>query len=183
MERLPGEGLHFSGHLLPLCKVPARPDLSRHTTPDPTTMPKTKQLTALLDRKMIRRCHELARRAAEAGSSAVGSLVAENGAILGEAEEATPAGPVAFAHAELLAVQRALAATGQRRLPRATLYSTHEPCFLCSYALRAAHFGRIVLAKAVPEIGGATSRYPILLAEDIGAWGPAPEVVWTESSA
>jgi tRNA(adenine34) deaminase len=127
---------------------------------------------------MMARCRELARRAREAGNSAVGSLVVLDGEIVSEAEEETPAGPVAFAHAELLAVQRAIRAVGRRRLPAATLYSTHEPCFLCSYAIRATGIERVVLERAVPEIGGATSNYPLLAADDVSFWGPPPTVVW-----
>lgn len=133
-----------------------------------------------LDLERMARCRELARRAGQDGNQPIGALVAVGGEVLAEAEEQTPAGPLAFAHAELLAVQRAISASGRRRLPEATLYSTHEPCFLCSYALRAARIGRVVIESAVPEIGGATSRYPILTADDILTWGPPPVLVWVE---
>jgi len=131
-----------------------------------------------IDPRMMARCRELAELAERAGNHAVGSLVAVGGEILAEAGEETPAGPVAFAHAELLAVQRAVRATGERHLPEATLYSTHEPCFMCSYAIRVARIGRVVLGTAVGEIGGVSSRYPILTAADVAAWGPPPAIDW-----
>ena len=133
---------------------------------------------AEIDGAMMERCWQLARRAESAGNAAIGSLVAIGDRIVSEAEEETPAGPTAFAHAELLAVQRARRATGRRHLPEATLYSTHEPCFLCSYAVRASRIGRLVLDHPVADIGGATSAYPILCATDITIWGPRPTVVW-----
>lgn len=131
-----------------------------------------------IDRTMMARCRELAAEAKRAGNHGVGSLVAVGEEILAEAGEQTPAGEVAFAHAELLAVQGALQAAGARHLPGATLYSTHEPCLLCSYAIRAARIGRVVVEQAVAAIGGVTSRYPILTADDVGAWGPPPTVKW-----
>jgi len=136
-----------------------------------------------VDRRMMKRCFELAGRAAAAGNHAVGSVVARGEEILGEAEEETPAGPVAFAHAELLAVQRSIQATGQRRLPGTTLYTSHEPCLLCAYAIRATRVGRIVITKPTPEVGGVTSSYPILTARDISVWGQPPTVVWTAAGA
>ncbi len=60
----------------------------------------------------------------------------------------------------------------------ATLYSTAEPCFLCSFAIREAGLRRVVIGAPTPDIGGVASRYPILVADDVVRWGPAPEVVW-----
>lgn len=130
------------------------------------------------DRLMMDRCFELAGLAAAAGNHPVGSVVAVGGRILGEAEEEWPNGPLAFAHSELLALQRAIGTTGEKRLPAATLYSSHEPCLLCSYALRATGVGRVVIAEPVPEIGGVTSSYPILTAEDVSIWGKPPLIQW-----
>lgn len=127
---------------------------------------------------LMERCREPARTAASAGNNEVGALVTIEGNVIAEAGEEAPSGPVAFAHAELLTIQRSLEVTARRRLPDATLYSTHEPCFLCSYAVRAARIGRVVVGRSVPEIGGATSRYPLLVADDIPSWGAAPSVIW-----
>lgn len=76
------------------------------------------------------------------------------------------------------AVRRAMAAAGRRHLPGATLYTNVEPCFLCSYAIRVAIIGRVVIGRPTPEIGGVSSRYPLLTADDIERWGRAPEVLW-----
>ena len=132
------------------------------------------------DRRMMTRVDELAAEAGRTGNTAVCTIVAQGERILAEAKEETPKGPDPFAHAELVAVRRAMAVAERRHLPGATLYINVEPCFLCSYAIREAEIGRVVIGRPTPEIGGVSSRYPLLTADDIERWGRAPEVVWVE---
>jgi tRNA(adenine34) deaminase len=126
----------------------------------------------------MRHCIELARQAKRAGNTAVGSLIAIGPRIVVDVEEETPGGPDRFAHAELLAVRRATERLGRKTFPEAVLYTTVEPCLLCSFAIREARIGRIVIGTSVPHIGGATSPYPILLTADITPWGAPPTIVW-----
>jgi tRNA(adenine34) deaminase len=70
--------------------------------------------------------------------------------------------------------------SGNHDLSGYTLYSTSEPCFLCSYAIRSTSVSRLVYAQSVAGIGGATSKYPILSAADIEPWNFVPEVVQIE---
>ncbi len=132
------------------------------------------------DRRLMTRVDELAAEAGRAGNTAVGTIVAQGEGILAEAKEETSKGPDPFAHAELVAVRRAMAVTGRRHLPGATLYTNVEPCFLCSYAIREARIGRVVIGRPTPEIGGVSSQYPLLTADDIERWDRAPEVLWVE---
>ena len=136
-------------------------------------MPKTDA-----DPRHMQRCQELAEQARLAGNTPVGSLVSVGEEVVAEAAEAVPAGPDPFAHAELVSLRDAMTRLGRKLPPGATLYTTHEPCFLCSFAAREAGVERVVIAQKTPEIGGATSSYPILLADDIERWGPAPTVDW-----
>ncbi len=131
-----------------------------------------------LDERLMRRCIELARQAKRAGNTAVGSLIAIDARIVVEAEEETPGGPDRFAHAELIAVRRATERLGRKTFPEAVLYTTAEPCLLCSFAIREARIERIVIGTSVPHIGGATSPYPILSAADVPPWGAPPTIVW-----
>jgi len=63
------------------------------------------------------------------------------------------------------------------RLGKASI--THEPCILCSYVIRHHRILRVVIQQAVAHIGGATSAYPILTANDIPIWGEPPVVeIW-----
>src|SRR3954454_2618534 len=84
----------------------------------------------------MRRCLELATVARSGGNTPVGSVVVLDGEIFGEASEALPAGTSVTGHAEVLACQAALDRTGRRELAGAALYTTAEPCFMCSYVIR-----------------------------------------------
>jgi|CXWL01.1.fsa_nt_gi tRNA(adenine34) deaminase len=130
------------------------------------------------DASWMLRCEELARQAEATGNTPVGSLLVLDGMLLAEAAEQVPNGDRRFAHAELLAVEAALRATGRRYLESATLYSTAEPCILCGYAIREARLRRVVIGRPCGETGSASSRFPVLAADGVERWGPPPEVVW-----
>jgi len=130
------------------------------------------------DAAWMRRCEELARRAETAGNTPVGAVVVLDGASLGEAAEEVPRGPRAFAHAELLAIEAAIGATGKRQLDGATLYSTAEPCILCGFAVREARIARVVIGRPAGAIGSVRSRFPVLTADDVAGWGAPPAVLW-----
>jgi tRNA(adenine34) deaminase len=105
-------------------------------------------------------------------------LIALGREIVAEAEELVPNDPDRFAHTEIEAVRRASVRLGRKKFPETTLYTTAEPCFLCSYAIRESNIGRLVIGQSTPHVGGATSRYRILLAPDVEVWGPPPKVIW-----
>lgn len=130
------------------------------------------------DSSWMHRCEALARVAATAGNTPVGSLVVHDGALLAEATEQAPMGDRRFGHAELLAVEAALRASGRRHLESATLYSTAEPCLLCGYAIREARLSRVVISRPSGDTGSVSGRFRILAAADVDRWGPPPEVVW-----
>jgi tRNA(adenine34) deaminase len=136
-------------------------------------------MTTETDNHFMKRCEALAAIAAERGESPVGSVVVIDGKIIGEGIEAGKAGQDVTLHAEVVAVREAVKAHG-KDLSSATLYSTHEPCILCSYVIRHHRIGRVVIQKAVAHIGGASSNYPILRASDIPIWSPPPLVVFLE---
>ncbi|TAM83058.1 MAG: nucleoside deaminase, partial [Acidobacteria bacterium] len=82
------------------------------------------------------------------------------------------------AHAELKAIQEACRNLGTSDLDGCELYTTAEPCFMCSFVIRSAHLSRVVMGKAVPHIGGVSSKHPILIDAGIPNW-PQPPVVVT----
>jgi len=99
----------------------------------------------------------LAHRAAEAGEVPVGAVVVQAGAIVGEGHNETVARNDPTAHAEFLAVHRALAHLGVDRLPEATLYVTLEPCAQCAGTLVLAKVGRVVFGAYDEKAGMAGS--------------------------
>lgn len=116
--------------------------------------------------------------AAERHESPVGSIVVDDDVIIGEGVEASKARQDVTCHAEVEAIRAAVRARG-RDLSAATLYSTHEPCLLCSYVIRHYRIARVVIQHAVPHVGGVTSSHPILTATDVPAWGAPPEITWS----
>lgn len=58
------------------------------------------------------------------------------------------------AHAEMLAIRAACAATGAERLTGASLYVTLEPCAMCAGAIAAARIARLYYAAYDPKSGG-----------------------------
>jgi len=125
----------------------------------------------------IRRCLELAASAREQGNTPVGSVVVLGDTIIGEGIETLPAGPSITGHAEMLACQSALDATGLPDLAGAILYTTAEPCFMCGYVARQLRFSLVVHGKDTPIIGAVTSIHPILTDPALNDWRPAPKVI------
>jgi tRNA(adenine34) deaminase len=99
----------------------------------------------------------LARRAAGLGEVPVGAVVKRGEETLAEAHNETEARRDPTAHAELLAVQRALAAAASDRLSDASLYVTLEPCAQCAGAIVLAKVGRVVYGASDEKAGMAGS--------------------------
>lgn len=124
----------------------------------------------------IERCRQLAKEAAERGNTAVGSVIVREGIIIGEGREATRPANDVTRHAEVEAIRDALGHLGTPKLTGCWLYTTHEPCILCSYAIRHYQLGWVGFETKVPTVGGFSSDWPILTATDISIWGPPPIV-------
>ena len=99
----------------------------------------------------------LADTAAGAGEGPVGATVVEGDRVLSRAHNETVARNDPTAHAEILAIREALAATGQDRLTGATLYVTLEPCAQCAGAIVLAKVGRVVFGAWDDKAGMAGS--------------------------
>ncbi len=104
----------------------------------------------------------LARAAARAGEVPVGAVVRQGGRQLGQGYNETVVRQDPMAHAEFLALQRALIAAGTDRLPDATLYVTLEPCAQCAGAIVLAKVGRVVFGAWDEKAGMAGSLGDLL---------------------
>ena len=62
----------------------------------------------------------------------------------------------ATAHAEMLAISQASAATGAWRLAGTRLYVTKEPCPMCAGAISLSRVDTVVWAQSDPKRGGGT---------------------------
>lgn len=98
---------------------------------------------------------ELAREAAARGEVPVGAVVMRGTERVGEAHNEMVARRDPTAHAELLAIQRALATTGTDRLLGTTLYVTLEPCAQCAGAIVLCRVPRVVFGAFDDKAGMA----------------------------
>lgn len=98
-----------------------------------------------------------AARAADVHEVPVGAVVMQDGRVIAAAHNETEARHDPTAHAELLVLQRALAARGADRLTDATLYVTLEPCAQCAGAIVLAKVGRLVFGAYDDKAGMAGS--------------------------
>lgn len=104
----------------------------------------------------------MARTASVREEVPVGAVIIQEGTVLGEAHNETILRGDPTAHAELLAIQRALAAAGSDRLMLATLYVTLEPCAQCAGAMILAKLGRVVFGAYDARVGMAGSVHDLL---------------------
>lgn len=104
----------------------------------------------------------LARAASVREEIPVGAVIVADGTVLAEAHNETVHRRDPTAHAELLAIQRALLKAGEDRLPFATLYVTLEPCAQCAGAIVLAKVGRVVFGAQDQRAGMAGSVYDLL---------------------
>ena len=104
----------------------------------------------------------LARTAAVREEVPVGAVIVRDGEIVAEAHNEMVQRSDPTAHAELLAIQKALAGVGDGRLPNATLYVTLEPCAQCAGAIILAKVDRVVYGAHDARCGMAGSVYDLL---------------------
>lgn len=104
---------------------------------------------------------EEARLAESHGDVPVGALVVIGGEIIARRHNEREATNDPTAHAELLAVRDAAAATGSWRLDGATVVVTLEPCPMCAGALQQARIARVVFGAADMKAGACGSLYSL----------------------
>lgn len=114
------------------------------------------------DARWLARCLELARQAAAADEVPVGAVVVVDGVVVGEGRNRVEELRSPLAHAEMLALQQALAHAGNKRLANATLYCSLEPCFLCAGAILHSRVDRVVFGASDPKFGAVRSLANVL---------------------
>ena len=104
----------------------------------------------------------LARAASVREEVPVGAVVVAEGEVLAEAHNETVQRRDPTAHAEMLALQRALLRVGEDRLLTGTMFITLEPCAQCAGAIVLAKVGRVVFGAYDERCGMAGSVYDLL---------------------
>jgi len=101
-------------------------------------------------------------RARDLGEVPIGAVVMRDGVPVATAHNETVRRRDPTAHAELLVIQRALAAAGSDRLTDSTLYVTVEPCAQCAGAIVLAKVGRVVFGAWDGKAGMSGSIHDLL---------------------
>ncbi|WP_100365833.1 tRNA adenosine(34) deaminase TadA [Diaminobutyricimonas aerilata] len=104
-----------------------------------------------------------ARLALDTGDVPVGAIVLDgSGAVIGRGRNERELRQDPTAHAEVLALREAAAATGDWHLTDATLVVTLEPCVMCAGAILSARVPRVVFGAWDEKAGAVGSVYDVL---------------------
>jgi tRNA(adenine34) deaminase len=134
------------------------------------------------DNYYMQRCEILGKAAANKGNPAVGAIIVKNDEIISEAEEAGRSKNDVTCHAEIEAIRMAVNKLNTSDLSECILFSTHEPCIMCSYPIRFYKIKKVVFKNAVDYLGGVTSSMPLLISDDVPPyWSKPPEIEHLQS--
>ena len=108
-----------------------------------------------------------ARRGAEEGEEPIGAVAVLDDAMIARDHDRSLLEGDPTAHAVLRVLQATARKLGTRRLSEVTIFTTHEPCAMCTGALVETRVRSLVFAVADPERGAAGSivqlaRHPSL---------------------
>jgi len=123
----------------------------------------------------MKKCIGLGKEAMSTGNPPVGSILVKNNSIIGIGREAVKPSNDITKHAEIEAINDAI--TNKHTLNNTVLYTTHEPCIMCSYVIRHHHIKTIVFGATSKYVGGITSAFKLLKTESIPSWKESPELI------
>jgi tRNA(adenine34) deaminase len=130
------------------------------------------------DEKYMLRCIELSQQSLDSGDATFGSLITINDTLVAEAGNEYQSS--ISQHAEIVVLNKAHQHLGKSNLSECTLYTSCEPCPMCSFMIREYKIKRVVFALHSPYMGGF-SRWPILADTDLSTLTPffstPPEII------
>lgn len=125
----------------------------------------------------MKRCIDLGKKAMLQGDAPVGSIIVKDNMVIGIGIEAGKSLQNITKHAEIEAINDALFKTKLKDLSGCTLYTTHEPCIMCSYVIRHYKLRAVVYGTSVKYIGGITSHLKVMQTLQVPNWGKAPIII------
>jgi tRNA(adenine34) deaminase len=134
-----------------------------------------------VDTAMMERCIRLSATSVERGEMPFAALICSGDKVITETTNKVVHNGDVTQHAELVAISAAQRKLGRSDLSNYTLYSTVEPCAMCSYAIRETRVGRVVFSIRSPMMGGF-SKWNVLRDTELSrampeAFGAVPEVI------
>ncbi|MFG3224983.1 nucleoside deaminase [Kitasatospora sp. NPDC048194] len=120
------------------------------------------------DEALLRRAVAIATRAVELGDAPYGSLLAApDGTVLAEAHNTVRRDDDITAHPELKLARWAARELTPETAARTTMYTSCQPCGMCTGAIVRSGLGRVVYALATEQL--------VELNPDSGAWPAVPQ--------
>lgn len=101
----------------------------------------------------MRSALDMAELAAKLGEVPVGAVIVKNGEIIASAHNLCETENNALRHAEIIAIEKAMAYLNSPRLDDCDLYVTLEPCAMCCGAISHARLRRVYFG-AYDKVGG-----------------------------
>jgi tRNA(adenine34) deaminase len=130
------------------------------------------------DKHFMQRCIELSQLSIDNGDAPFGSLITRDNELIAEGINA--ANTKVSEHAEITALHNAHQVIGSSDLSGCTLYTSCEPCPMCSFMIREYKISRVVFALPSLYMGGY-SKWKILQDTDLTKFnlffGKPPEVI------
>ena len=117
----------------------------------------------------------LGEEAMQNGDARVGSILVQDNTIIGIGREAVKSGNDITKHAEIEAIRDAL--KHHQSIKDPILYTTHEPCIMCSYVIRHYQIKTLVFGVKSKYVGGSSSEFKILESEKVPSWKDTPEII------
>jgi len=115
-----------------------------------------------MEDRWIKECLGQAKRAFDAGEVPVGAVVVKDGKVIAKAHNKVESLRDPTAHAELLAIKKALKKLNQKHLYGCTMYVSLEPCAMCAYALVLVRIDKVVFLAQDERAGAVMSQYNLL---------------------
>jgi tRNA(adenine34) deaminase len=130
------------------------------------------------DKHFMQRCIELSKLSLDQGDAPFGSLITRDNELIAEGINA--ANTKVSEHAKITALHNAHQVIGSPDLSGCTLYTSCEPCPMCSFMIREYKISRVVFALPSLYMGGY-SKWKILQDTDLTKFnlffGKPPEVI------
>ena len=112
----------------------------------------------MTDEELMREAIRLSASAVESGNEPFGAVLAKDGQIAMTNENQIYTRHDRTFHGEMGLIRRFVEETGVDDLSAYTLYSSTEPCFMCSGAMVWVHLGRLVYAASNRDLGRTLVR-------------------------
>jgi len=115
-----------------------------------------------MDKDYMKLALEQALMGGQIGEVPIGVVIVKDNKIISSAHNEKELMNCATRHAEIVAIERASATLGDWRLIGCTMYSTLEPCAMCTGAIINSRLDKLIFGAYDPKAGCVSSLYRLL---------------------